>query len=202
MTMIRQLRPALVMVLAFTLLTGIAYPLVVTGIAQVMFPAAANGSLIVKDGKVVGSALIGQHFKSNRFFHARPSATTDVDPGDPSKTVDAPYNAASSAGSNLGPITQKLLDRVKADVDILRKAGASGPIPVDAVTASASGLDPHVSPATALLQVPRVAKARGLAEERVRALVAAHTEDSAFGLLGEPRVNVLELNLALDALTE
>ncbi|HEX6001503.1 MAG TPA: potassium-transporting ATPase subunit KdpC [Hyphomicrobiaceae bacterium] len=200
--MIRQLRPALVMVLAFTLLTGIAYPLVVTGIAQVMFPAAANGSLIVKDGKVVGSALIGQHFKSNRFFHARPSATTDVDPGDPSKTVDAPYNAASSAGSNLGPITQKLLDRVKADVDILRKAGASGPIPVDAVTASASGLDPHVSPATALLQVPRVAKARGLAEERVRALVAAHTEDSAFGLLGEPRVNVLELNLALDALTE
>ena len=199
---VKQLRPALVMVLAFTLLTGIAYPLAVTGIAQVMFPDAANGSLIVKDGKVVGSALIGQHFKSDRYFHARPSATTDVDPADASKTVDAPYNASSSAGSNLGPITRKLLDRVQGDVDALRKAGAVGPIPVDAVTASASGLDPHISPATALLQVSRVAKARGLTEERVRALVTAHTEGRAFGLLGEPRVNVLELNLALDAATE
>jgi K+-transporting ATPase ATPase C chain len=181
MTIVQHLRPALVMVLAFTLLTGIAYPLAVTGIAQVMFPAAANGSLIVKDGKVIGSALIGQHFKSDRYFHARPSATTDVDPGDPAKTVDAPYNAAASAGSNLGPITQKLLDRVKADVDALRKTGAGGPIPVDAVTASASGLDP---------------------QERVRALVAAHAEGRAFGLLGEPRVNILALNLALDAATQ
>jgi K+-transporting ATPase ATPase C chain len=202
MTIVQHLRPALVMVLAFTLLTGIAYPLAVTGIAQVMFPAAANGSLIVKDGKVIGSALIGQHFKSDRYFHARPSATTDVDPGDPAKTVDAPYNAAASAGSNLGPITQKLLDRVKADVDALRKTDAGGPIPVDAVTASASGLDPHVSPETALLQVSRVAKARGLPEERVRALVAAHAEGRAFGLLGEPRVNILALNLALDAATQ
>ena len=201
MAIVQHLRPALVMVLAFTLLTGIAYPLAVTGIAQVMFPAAANGSLIVKDAKVIGSALIGQHFKSDRYFHTRPSATTDVDPNDASKTVDAPYNAASSAGSNLGPITQKLLDRVQADVDALRKVGAAGPIPVDAVTASASGLDPHISPETALLQVSRVAKARGLPEERVRALVTAHTEDRSLGLFGEPRVNVLMLNLALDAAT-
>jgi len=198
--MVQQLRQALVMIVAFTLLTGLAYPLAVTGVSQVMFPAAANGSLIVKDGKVIGSALIGQAFKSDRYFQPRPSATTDIDPNDSSKTVDAPYNSASSAGSNLGPITQKLLDRVKGDVETLRGAGVVGPIPVDAVTASASGLDPHISPQTALLQVPRVAKARGLPEERVRALVATHIEGRALGLLGEPRVNVLNLNLALDAL--
>ena len=139
-----------------------AYPLAITAVSQVVFPAAANGSLIVKDGKVVGSSLIGQAFKSDRYFQPRPSATTAADPQDASKTVDAPYNAASSAGSNLGPITQKLLDRVKGDVESLRAAGVSGPIPADAVTASASGLDPHISPETALLQVPRVAKARGL----------------------------------------
>jgi len=202
MPVLKQLRPALVMVLAFTLLTGIAYPLAVTGIAQVMFPVAANGSLIVKDGKVIGSALIGQRFKSDRYFHARPSATTDVDPADASKTVDAPYNAASSAGSNLGPITRKLLDRVQGDIETLRKAGVAGPISVDAVTASASGLDPHISPETALLQVSRVAKARGLPEERVRTLVEACIERRGFGLLGEPRVNVLELNIALDATTK
>jgi K+-transporting ATPase ATPase C chain len=198
--MAQHLRPALVMIAAFTLLTGLAYPLAVTGIAQVMLPTAANGSLLERDGKVIGSALIGQAFKSDRYFHPRPSATTDADPNNASKTVDAPYNAASSAGSNLGPITQKLLDRVKGDVDALRKTGAPGPIPVDAVTASASGLDPHISPQTALLQVSRVATARGLPEERVRALVAAHVEKRALGLLGEPRVNVLQLNLALDAL--
>ena len=163
--MIQHLRPALVMIVVFTLLTGLAYPLAVTGIAQVVFPSAANGSLIVKDGKVIGSSLIGQAFKSDRYFQPRPSATTDTDPADSSKTVDAPYNAASSAGSNLGPITQKLLDRVKGDVEALRGAGVAGPIPVDAVTTSASGLDPHISPETALLQVPRVAKARGLPEE-------------------------------------
>jgi potassium-transporting ATPase KdpC subunit len=202
MAMAHHLRPALVMIVAFTLLTGIVYPLAVTGIAQVMFPAAANGSLVVKDGKVVGSALIGQAFESDRYFHPRPSATTDTDPNDPSRTIDAPYNAASSAGSNLGPITRKLLDRVKGDVEDLRRAGVDGPIPADAVTASASGLDPDVSPQTALLQAPRVAKARGLPEERVRALVTAHTEGRALGLLGEPRVNVLQLNLALDAASQ
>jgi K+-transporting ATPase ATPase C chain len=188
------------MIAAFTVITGLAYPLAITGFAQAMFPSAANGSLIERDGKVVGSALIGQAFKSARYFHPRPSATTDTDPNDASKTVDAPYNAAASVGSNLGPITQKLLDRVKGDVDALRTAGVPGPIPVDSVTTSASGLDPHVSPQTALLQVPRIAKARGLSEERVQTLVAIHIEERALGLLGEPRVNVLQLNLALDAL--
>jgi K+-transporting ATPase ATPase C chain len=200
MAIAQHFRPALVMIAAFTLITGLAYPLAITGIAQVMFPTTANGSLIARDGKVIGSALIGQTFKSDRYFHPRPSATTDTDPDDTSKTVDAPYNAASSVGSNLGPITQKLLDRVKADVDAFRAAGVPDPIPVDAVTASASGLDPHVSPQTALLQAPRVAKARGLPEGRVRALVAAHIEGRALSLLGEPRVNVLQLNLALDVL--
>ena len=200
--MIQHLRPALVMIAVFTLLTGLAYPLAVTGIAQVMFPASANGSLMVKDGKVIGSELIGQAFKSDRYFHPRPSATTDTDPEDLSKTVDAPYNAASSAGSNLGPITQKLLDRVKTDIEALRRAGVAAPIPADAATASASGLDPHISPQTALLQVPRVAKARGLPEDRVRTLVASHVEGRVLGLLGEPRVNVLQLNLALDALSQ
>jgi K+-transporting ATPase ATPase C chain len=199
MAIAQHLRPALVMIAAFTLLTGLAYPLVVTGIAQIMAPVAANGSLIVKDGKVIGSALIGQAFKADRYFHPRPSATTDIDPSDASKTVDAPYNAASSAGSNLGPITRKLLDRVKDDVEALRVTGVAGPIPVDAVTTSASGLDPHISLETALLQVARVAKVRGLPEERVRALLMSHVEGRALGVLGEPRVNVLLLNLALDA---
>jgi K+-transporting ATPase ATPase C chain len=189
------------MIAAFTLLTGVAYPLAVTGIAQVMFPVEANGSLIVKDGRVTGSALIGQFFKADRYFHPRPSATTDADPDDASKVVDAPYNAAASAGANLGPINKKLLDRVQGDVDALRRTGVAGRIPVDAVTASASGLDPHISPQAALLQVARVANARGLPEDRVRALVSAHIEGRALGLLGEPRVNVLQLNLALDALS-
>jgi K+-transporting ATPase ATPase C chain len=198
----QHLRPSLVMIAAFTLLTGVAYPLAVTGVAQVMAPDAANGSLIVKDGKVIGSALIGQAFKTDRYFHPRPSATTDTDPSDPAKTIDAPYNAASSTGSNLGPITQKLLDRVKGDVGALRATGVKGAIPVDAVTASASGLDPHISPETALMQVARIAKARALPNERVRALVMAHIEGRALGLLGEPRVNVLLLNLALDAASQ
>ena len=200
--MTQHLRPALVMIAVFTLLTGLAYPLAITAVSQVVFSAAANGSLIVKDGKVIGSTLIGQAFTRDGYFRPRPSATTSADPQDASKTVDAPYNAASSAGSNLGPITQKLLDRVKGDVENLRAGGVGGPVPSDAVTTSASGLDPHISPETALLQVSRVAKARGLPEDRVRALVAANIEGRALGLLGEPRVNVLRLNLALEALKQ
>jgi len=200
--MTQHLRPALVMIAVFTLLTGLAYPLAITALSQVVFSSAANGSLIVKDGKVIGSTLIGQAFTRDGYFQPRPSATTAADPQDASKTVDAPYNAASSAGSNLGPITQKLLDRVKGDVESLRAAGVSGPIPVDAVTTSASGLDPHISPETAMLQVSRVARARSLPEDRVRALVETHIEGRSFGLLGEPRVNVLTLNLALDALKQ
>ena len=200
--MLQHLRPAVAMILSFTLLTGVAYPLAVTGVAWVMLHDAALGSLIVgKDGKVVGSSLVGQAFTNNKYFHPRPSATSAPDPADPSKTVDAPYNAANSTGSNLGPITQKLIDRVKGDVAALRAQGVTGPIPVDAVTTSSSGLDPHMSPAAAVLQVPRVAKARALPEERVRALVSDHVEGRALGLFGEPHVNVLELNLALDALT-
>ena len=160
----------------------------------------ALGSLVVKDGKVIGSSLIGQAFTKDNYFHGRPSATMGPDPADSSKSIDAPYNAAASTGSNLGPITNKLIDRVKADVETLRTQGAVGPIPVDAVTTSSSGLDPDISPETALLQVPRVAKARALPEERVRSLVDAHVDGRALGLLGEPRVNVLELNLALDVL--
>jgi potassium-transporting ATPase KdpC subunit len=200
--MLQHLRPAVAMILSFTLLTGVAYPLAVTGVAWVMLHDAALGSLIVgKDGKVVGSSLVGQAFTNDKYFHPRPSATSAPDPADPSKTVDAPYNAANSTGSNLGPITQKLIDRVKGDVAALRAQGVTGPIPVDAVTTSSSGLDPHMSPAAAVLQVPRVAKARALPEERVRALVSDHVEGRALGLFGEPHVNVLELNLALDALT-
>ena len=200
--MLQHLRPALAMILGFTLLTGVAYPLAVTGIAWIMMHDAALGSLVVgKDGKVIGSSLIGQSFTSERYFHPRPSATTGHDPADPSKSVDAPYNAAASTGSNLGPLTQKLIDRIKGDVAALRAGGATGPIPVDAVTTSASGLDPDISPATAMLQVPRVAKARAIPEESVRALVNAQIEDRALGILGEPHVNVLALNLALDELT-
>ena len=198
--MFEHVRPAIVMILGFTLLTGVAYPLAITGITQVVMPSAANGSLIVKNGKVIGSQLIGQNFTSEKYFHPRPSATSDTDPADATKTIDAPYNAASSTGSNLGPITQKLLDRVKTDVEALRAQGVTEPIPVDAVTTSASGLDPDISPDTALLQVPRVAKARGLAPERIRDLVNARIDGRALGLFGEPRINVLDLNLAIDAL--
>jgi K+-transporting ATPase ATPase C chain len=199
--MFQHLRPALVMIVGFTLLTGVAYPLAITGIAGLAMPDAANGSLVTQGDKVIGSRLVGQAFADDKYFHPRPSATSDTDPNDTTKTVDAPYNAASSTGSNLGPTAQKLIDRVKGDVETLRGQGVTGPIPVDAVTASASGLDPHISPENASMQVSRVAKARGLPETRVRTLLAAQTEDRALGIFGEPRVNVLNLNLALDVLT-
>ena len=196
----KELRPAVVMVIAFTILTGLAYPLAMTGIAQVIFPWQANGSLVERDGKVVGSALIGQVFADDKYFHGRPSATTDTDPNDATKTVPAPYNAQNSSGSNLGPTSKSLLDRVKEDVDKL-KAESNKPIPVDLVTTSASGLDPEITPAAAAFQVPRIAKARNMAESILADLVAEHTQGRTLGVLGEPRVNVLELNLALDSLT-
>jgi len=201
--MLSQIRPAIVLLALFTLLTGFVYPMAITGVAQVLMPYQANGSLLQVGGNPVGSALIGQNFASDKYFHSRPSATQAQDPAhpdDPSKTIDAPYNAANSTGSNLGPTSQKLLDRVKADVAAKRAAGWTGPIPADSVTTSASGLDPEISPATAFAEVPAVAKARGVPEEKVRALVAAHVQDRALGLIGEPRVNVLRLNLALDAM--
>jgi potassium-transporting ATPase KdpC subunit len=198
--MFQHIRAAVVLLFLFSALTGLVYPLAVTGIAQVAMPTQANGSLIVKDGVVVGSALIGQNFKSDRYFHSRPSATTDTDPNDATKTIDAPYNAANSSGSNLGPTSQKLVDRVKGAVESWRAMAGAGPVPADAVTTSASGLDPDVSPPNALAQVASVAKARGLSEDRVRALVAAAVERPALGLVGEPRVNILQLNLALDGL--
>jgi len=198
--MLKELRPALILVVALTLITGLAYPLAMTGIAGVIFPYQANGSLIEKDGKVIGSALIGQQFESDRYFHGRPSATTAPDPKDSTKTVSAPYNAANSGGSNLGPTNKALIDRVTEDVDKLKKENPSSAVPIDLVTTTASGLDPHISPEGALFQVPRVAKARSLSEDNVRKLVESLTEGRTFGLLGEPRVNVLALNLALDAI--
>jgi potassium-transporting ATPase KdpC subunit len=197
--MLREIRPAILVLVALTLITGLAYPLAITGIAQVVFPKQAQGSLIERNGKVVGSALIGQEFTSDKYFHGRPSATTAPDPKDPTKTVPAPYNAANSGGSNLGPTSKALADRVKADVAKLKAENPSSPIPVDLVTASASGLDPDISPEAALFQVPRVAKARNMSEDRVRDLVEQHVKGRWLDLLGEPRVNVLELNLALDA---
>jgi potassium-transporting ATPase KdpC subunit len=196
--MLREIRPAIVLLVALTLITGLAYPLTITGIAQVLFPYQAQGSLVERDGTVVGSALIGQVFADDKYFHGRPSATNTPDPNDPTKNVDAPYNAANSGGSNLGPTSKMLADRLAGDVDKLKAENPSAPVPVDLVTTSGSGLDPHISPAAALFQVPRVAKARNLPEERVRALVDAQTEGRLFGLLGEPRVNVLALNMALD----
>ena len=198
--MLSQIRPAIVLLALFTLLTGFVYPMAITGVAQALLPYQANGSLLQVGGNPVGSALIGQNFASDKYFHSRPSATQGTDPADASKTIDAPYNAANSTGSNLGPTSQKLLDRVKADVAAKRAAGWVGPIPADAVTTSASGLDPEISPATAFAEVPAVAKARGLPEEKVQALVAAHVDGRTFGLIGESRVNVLRLNLALDAM--
>lgn len=194
--MLSQIRPALVLLTLLTLITGLIYPLAITGIAQLALPQQANGSIVFKDG-AIGSALIGQNFTSSKYFHGRPSATSATDPNDDTKTIDAPYNAVNSAGSNLGPTSQKLLDRVKADVDALR---SPRPVPADAVTTSASGLDPDISPANALAQVEAVAKARGLSEERVRAVLAQNAHLPVLGLFGEPRVNVLMLNLALDAL--
>jgi K+-transporting ATPase ATPase C chain len=198
--MLRQIRPAIVMIIVMTAITGLIYPLVMTGIAQLVFPHQANGSLIERDGTVIGSSLIGQNFTDDKYFHSRPSATTDTDPNDPTKTVPAPYNAANSAGSNLGPTSQALVDRVKGDAEQLKAENPAAPIPVDLVTTSASGLDPDITPAAAEFQVPRVAKARNFPEAKVRALVAEMTQDRFLGILGEKRVNVLKLNLALDAL--
>ena len=196
--MLKEIRPALVMLVALTLITGLAYPLAMTGIAGVVFPNQVQGSIIEREGKVVGSALIGQEFSSEKYFHGRPSATTAPDPADSTKTVPAPYNAANSGGSNLGPTSKALIDRVKEDVDKLKAENPSAPVPIDLVTTTASGLDPDISPEGALFQVPRVAKARNLPEEAVRKLVDSFTEGRFAGLLGEPRVNVLALNLALD----
>jgi potassium-transporting ATPase KdpC subunit len=196
--MLKEIRPAIILLLGLTLITGLAYPLAMTGIAGVVFPRQAAGSLIERDGKVVGSALIGQEFKSDQYFHGRPSATTAPDPADSSKTVPAPYNAANSGGSNLGPTSKALNDRVKEDVDKLKAENPNAAVPIDLVTTSGSGLDPDISPEAALFQVPRVAKARKLPEDRVRQLVTENTQGRLAGLLGEPRVNVLALNLALD----
>jgi potassium-transporting ATPase KdpC subunit len=197
--MLREIRPAILVLLALTIITGLIYPLAMTAIAGVVFPEQAQGSLVERDGKVVGSTLIGQEFKDDKYFHGRPSATVTPDPNDSTKTVPAPYNAANSSGSNLGPTSKALADRLKDDVEKLKAENPSQPVPVDLVTTSGSGLDPDISPEAAAFQVPRVAKARNVPEDRVRALVAQNTKGRLIGILGEPRVNVLALNMALDA---
>ena len=196
--MVREIRPAIVILLGLTIVTGLIYPLAITGIAGVLFPDQAQGSLIRRGDAVAGSALIGQPFTSERYFHGRPSAITAPDPADATKSLPAPYNAANSGGSNLGPTNKALIDRVKEDVGKLKAENPDAPVPIDLVTTTGSGLDPHISPEAALFQVPRVARARNMAEERLRQLVNQHVEGRWLGLLGEPRVNVLALNLALD----
>ena len=201
--MFKEIRPALVLLVALTLITGLGYPLAMTGLAGLVFPSQAQGSLVVdKDGKTVGSALIGQSFTDARYFHGRLSATTEPDPKDPTKTVPTPYAADSSGGSNLGPTNKALIDRVRGDVDKLRAENPDGPIPTDLVTTSASGLDPDISPEAAIFQVPRVAKVRNVPADKVRDLVEQHVEGRTLGLFGEPRVNVLALNIALDTLAQ
>jgi K+-transporting ATPase ATPase C chain len=198
--MSKQIRPAIMMIVVMTILTGLIYPLAMTGIAQAVFPYQAGGSMIVQNGKVIGSELIGQNFESDKYFHGRPSATSAPDPKDSSKSVAAPYNAANSSGSNLGPTSKALVDRVKDDAAKLQAENPNTPIPIDLVTTSASGLDPDITPAGALFQVPRIAKARGVSEDQIRQLVQAQVEDRVLGVIGEPHVNVLKLNLALDAM--
>jgi K+-transporting ATPase ATPase C chain len=195
---LKEIRPAIVLLVALTLITGVIYPFAMTGIARVIFPIQSQGSLVEENGTIVGSALIGQQFQSDRYFHGRPSATVAPDPNDPTKTVPAPYNAANSGGSNLGPTNKSLIERVQGDMDRLQQENPSAEVPIDLVTTSGSGLDPHISPAAALFQVPRVAKARNMSEDSVRRLVDEHVEGRTLGILGEPRVNVLALNLALD----
>ncbi len=199
--MLNQIRPAVVLLVALTLITGLAYPLAVTGAAGLLFPHQAQGSLVLdRDGKPIGSELIGQAFASDRYFRGRPSATTEPDPKDPTKTVPTPYAADSSGASNLGPTNKALIDRVQGDLDKLKAENPGAPVPMDLVTTSASGLDPHISPEAALFQVRRVAKARNLPVDRVETLVDDHVEGRTLGLFGEPRVNVLALNQALDTL--
>jgi K+-transporting ATPase ATPase C chain len=197
--MLRQIRPAIVLIVVMTVLTGLAYPLFMTGVAGILFPHQAAGSLIERDGKVIGSELIGQNFTDAKYFHGRPSATTDTDPNDPTKTIPAPYNAANSGGSNAGPTSKALIERVAGDAAALKREN-DAPVPVDLVTTSGSGLDPDITPAAAEFQVPRIAKARNLMPDRLRALIADQTQGRVLGVFGEPRVNVLKLNLALDAL--
>ncbi|HBK06988.1 MAG TPA: potassium-transporting ATPase subunit C [Acetobacteraceae bacterium] len=198
--MFQHIRPAITMIVGMTILTGLAYPLAMTGIAQAIFPHQANGSLIEKDGKVIGSTLIGQNFTGANYFHGRPSATTDADPNDATKTIPAPYNAGNSGASNLGPTSKALVDRITDDSGKLAAENPGVKVPMDLVTTSASGLDPDITPEAALFQVPRVAKARNLATVQVRRLVQDHIVNRLAGVIGEPHVNVLELNLALDAL--
>jgi K+-transporting ATPase ATPase C chain len=199
--MLKEIRPAIVMIVVMTVITGLAYPLGMTGIAQLVFPRQANGSLIERDNKVIGSSLIGQNFTGDKYFHGRLSATTEPDPKDASKTIPVPYAADNSSASNAGPTSKALADRVKDDAAKLQAENPNTPVPVDLVTTSASGLDPDVTPAGADFQVPRVAKARGISEDKLRQLIADNTTDRTLGILGEKRVNVLALNLALDAAT-
>ncbi len=198
--MLKQLRPALVMIVIFTAITGLAYPLAMTGIAGALFPRQAEGSLITENGTVIGSELIGQNFASEKYFHGRPSVTLGPDPADPSKSVVVPYNAANSMGSNLGPSNPALIERIKTDLEKLKAENPDQPVPIDLVTTTGSGLDPDISPEGALFQVPRVAKARGVTEDKLRDLVSDLTQAPILGILGEPRVNVLALNRALDAM--
>ena len=197
--MLREIRPAIVFIIALTVITGLIYPLAITGIAGVIFPDQAKGSFIERDGKVVGSALIGQNFVSDKYFHGRPSAISGPDPKDPSKTVPTPYDATNSSASNLGPTSKALSDRVAGDIAKLKAENPNAAVPADLVTTSASGLDPDISPEAALFQVPRVAKARNLPEDKVRELVNGQIAGRLLGIIGEPHVNVLALNLALDA---
>ncbi len=197
--MLKQIRPAIVMIVGFTLITGLVYPLAMTGVAQVAFPYQADGSLMERNGRVVGSELIGQNFTGSSYFHGRPSATTDTDPADASKTVPAPYNASNSAGSNAGPTSKPLIARVAEDTKKLKAENPGALVPADLVTTSASGLDPDITPAAARFQIPRIAKARRLSKDRVQQVVDENTTGRTWGILGEPRVNVLKLNLSLDA---